>query len=92
MRAYLLMGVGLVSSKLAERATYFEIILIFVGGVIGTGHHIYWAGGPSMSIPLGSIFSFIEVLPLVLLIIETINNCRLIKGIKSSSIVWPTPM
>ena len=46
--AYLLMAVGLVSRKLAERATYFEIILIFLGGAIGTGHHLYWAGtGPA---------------------------------------------
>lgn len=79
MSAYLLMAVGLVSRKLAERATYFEIILIFLGGVIGTGHHLYWVGGPSMWIPMGSMFSFIEVLPLVLLIIEAINNYRLIK-------------
>ena len=80
MSAYLLMAVGLVSRKLAERATYFEIILIFLGGVIGTGHHLYWAGGPSMWVPMGSMFSFIEVLPLVLLIIEAINNHRLIKA------------
>ncbi|MDE2182921.1 MAG: cbb3-type cytochrome c oxidase subunit I [Alphaproteobacteria bacterium] len=78
--AYLLMAVGLVSRKLAERAVYFELILIFLGGVIGTGHHIYWAGGPSMWVPMGSMFSFIEVLPLVLLIIEAINHYRLIRG------------
>lgn len=71
---------GLVSRKLAERATYFEIILIFLGGVIGTGHHLYWAGGPSMWVPMGSMFSFIEVLPLVLLIIEAINHYRLVKA------------
>ncbi|MGB6486041.1 MAG: cbb3-type cytochrome c oxidase subunit I [Steroidobacteraceae bacterium] len=80
MSAYLLMAVGLVSRKLAERATYFEVILIFLGGVIGTGHHLYWAGGPSMWVPMGSMFSFIEVLPLVLLIIEAINHYRLIKA------------
>jgi nitric oxide reductase subunit B len=78
MSAYLLMAVGLVSRKLAERATYFELILIFLGGVIGTGHHLYWAGGPSLWVPMGSMFSFIEVLPLVLLIIEAIQNYRLI--------------
>ncbi|MBU9597637.1 nitric-oxide reductase large subunit [Burkholderia multivorans] len=78
MSAYLLMAVGLVSRRLAERATYFEIILVFLGGVIGTGHHLYWAGGPSMWVPMGSMFSFIEVLPLVLLIIEAINHYRLI--------------
>lgn len=80
MSAYLLMAVGLVSRKLAERATYFEVILIFLGGVIGTGHHLYWAGGPSMWVPMGSMFSFIEVLPLVLLIIEAINHYHLIKA------------
>jgi nitric oxide reductase subunit B len=78
--AYLLMAVGLVSRKLAERAVYFELILIFLGGVLGTGHHLYWVGGPSMWVPMGTMFSFIEVLPLVLLIIEAINHYRLIRG------------
>ena len=80
MSAYLLMAVGLVSRKLAERAVYFELILIFLGGVIGTGHHLYWAGGPSMWVPMGSMFSFIEVLPLVLLIIEAIRQYQLIRA------------
>ena len=80
MSAYLLMAVGLVSRKLAERAVYFELILIFLGGVIGTGHHLYWAGGPSMWVPMGSMFSFIEVLPLVLLIIEAIQQYWLIRS------------
>ncbi|HSU04416.1 MAG TPA: cbb3-type cytochrome c oxidase subunit I, partial [Acetobacteraceae bacterium] len=80
MSAYLLMAVGLVSRKLAERAVYFELILIFLGGVIGTGHHLYWAGGPGMWVPMGSMFSFIEVLPLVLLIIEAIGQYQLIRA------------
>ena len=78
--AYLLMAVGLVSRRLAERAVYLELILIFLGGVLGTGHHLYWAGGPGMWVPLGSMFSFIEVLPLVLLIMEAIQQRQLIKG------------
>lgn len=78
--AYLLMETGLVSRALAERAVYFELILIFLGGVLGTGHHLYWAGGPGMWIPIGSMFSFIEVIPLVLLIIESIQQYRLIQG------------
>ncbi|HEU0155594.1 MAG TPA: cbb3-type cytochrome c oxidase subunit I [Stellaceae bacterium] len=77
--AYLLMAVGLVSRVLAERAVYFELILIFLGGVIGTGHHLYWAGGPGMWVPMGSMFSFIEVLPLVLLILEAMHQHDLIK-------------
>jgi nitric oxide reductase subunit B len=78
--AYLLMSIGLVSRKLAERAVYFEIILIFLGGVLGTGHHLYWAGGPDLWVPVGSIFSFIEVLPLVLLILDAIRQRAMIKS------------
>ncbi|MGB8363841.1 MAG: nitric-oxide reductase large subunit [Rhizomicrobium sp.] len=78
--AYLLMAVGLVSRQLAERSVYLELILIFLGGVLGTGHHLYWAGEPGLWVPLGTMFSFIEVLPLVLLIIEAIQHHRLIKG------------
>ncbi len=76
--ANLLMAVGLVSRQLAERSVYLELILIFLGGVLGTGHHLYWAGEPGLWVPLGTMFSFIEVLPLVLLIIEAIQHHRLI--------------
>ncbi|MGH7092512.1 MAG: nitric-oxide reductase large subunit [Stellaceae bacterium] len=78
--AYLLMAVGLVSRQLAERSVYLELILIFLGGVLGTGHHLYWAGEPGLWVPLGSMFSFIEVLPLVLLVLEAIQQHRLIKA------------
>jgi nitric oxide reductase subunit B len=78
--AYLLMAVGLVSRNLAERSVYLALILIFLGGVLGTGHHLYWAGEPGMWVPLGTMFSFIEVLPLVLLIIEAIQQRRLIQA------------
>ena len=76
--AYLLMATGLVSRNLAERSVYLALILIFLGGVLGTGHHLYWAGAPGIWVPLGTMFSFIEVLPLVLLIIEAIQQRRLI--------------
>jgi nitric oxide reductase subunit B len=81
--AYLLMSLGLVSRALAERSVYLELILIFLGGVLGTGHHMYWAGEPGMWVPLGTMFSFIEVLPLLLLIIEAIQHRRAIKSNES---------
>ncbi|KXV80096.1 nitric oxide reductase, partial [Acetobacter malorum] len=79
MTAWTLMATGLISRCLAERGMYFEVILIFLGGVIGTGHHLYWAGEPSLWIPFGTMFSFIEVLPLVLLIMEGISHYRIIR-------------
>lgn len=88
--AYLLMGTGLVSRTLAERAMYFEAILIFLGGILGTGHHFYWTGTPDIWVPLGSMFSFIEVLPLLLLVIDAIEHKQLIhkKGVFHYNLVF----
>jgi nitric oxide reductase subunit B len=78
--AYLLMATGLISRRLAERAVYLELILVFLGGVLGTGHHMYWVGEPGLWVPVGSMFSFIEVLPLLLMVIEGIQQHRLIQA------------
>ena len=78
--AYLLMATGLVSRQLSERAVYLELILIFLGGVLGTGHHMYWVGEPGLWVAVGSMFSFIEVLPLLLLVIEALQQHRLIRA------------
>ena len=73
---YFLMALGLVSRQLVERAILFEWILILIGGVLGTGHHMYWAGEPGLWVSIGSMFSFIEVLPLFLLVLEAIEQRR----------------
>ncbi len=71
---YFLMAVGLVSRQLAERAVLFEWILILGSGILGTGHHLLWAGEPDLWIAVGSVFSFLEVLPLFLLILEALEQ------------------
>lgn len=76
---YFLMALGLVSRQMVERAVLFEWILILIGGVLGTGHHLYWAGEPGLWVGVGSMFSFIEVLPLFLLVLEAIEQQRHIR-------------
>jgi nitric oxide reductase subunit B len=74
---YFLMALGLVSRQLVERAVLFEWILILGSGILGTGHHMYWAGeSGSLWIGVGSMFSFLEVLPLFLLVMEAIDQRR----------------
>ncbi|WHZ18046.1 MAG: Nitric-oxide reductase, quinol-dependent [Rhodanobacteraceae bacterium] len=74
---YFLMSLGLVSRQLVERAVLFEWILILGSGILGTGHHMYWAGeSGSLWIGIGSMFSFLEVLPLFLLVMEAIDQRR----------------
>ena len=77
---YFLMALGLVSRQLVERAILLEWILILGSGILGTGHHMYWAGEPDIWIGLGSVFSFLEVLPLFLLILEAIEQRQRIRA------------
>jgi len=76
---YFLMALGLVSRQLAERAILFEWILILVSGILGTGHHLYWAGEPNLWVAVGSTFSFLEVLPLFLLVLEALQQRQRIR-------------
>jgi nitric oxide reductase subunit B len=76
---YFLMALGLVSRQLAERAILFEWILILLSGILGTGHHMYWAGEPGLWIAVGSVFSFLEVLPLFLLVLEAMEQRQRIR-------------
>lgn len=80
--AYFLMATGLIRRNLAEKAVLFEWILIIVSGVLGTGHHYFWVGEPNIWIGIGSSFSFLEVLPLFLLILEAIQQYLKIKKLE----------
>jgi nitric oxide reductase subunit B len=77
---YALLRMGLVARRTVERIVYFELILVFGSGLIGTGHHFYWVGEPAMWMTLGSVFSILEVLPLGLLIIRAWQEQRAISA------------
>lgn len=77
---YFLMSIGLISRQLAERAILFEWILILGSGILGTGHHMFWAGEPAIWLSVGGIFSFLEVLPLFLLVLEAVARLNQLGG------------
>lgn len=70
MVAYVFVLLGVVRLAVATRVVYLDIILYSVGGVIGTMHHLYFSGAPSVHMALGAFFSAMEVVPLVLLSFE----------------------
>ncbi|QQE79877.1 nitric-oxide reductase large subunit [Alicyclobacillus sp. SO9] len=80
--AYILVVLGFISRKTAERSTWFELILVFLGGIVGTGHHMYWIGEPWIWLSIGSMFAFVEVLPLLLMIVEAIEYRKHMKNEK----------
>ena len=46
------------------------------GGIIGTLHHLYFAGTPTVAIAFGSVFSALEIVPLLLVGHEAVANIR----------------
>ena len=47
------------------------------GGIIGTAHHLYFSGTPTLVLALGSVFSALEVVPLLFVGFEAWENLRL---------------
>ncbi len=74
--AFLTVSLGLVSRKSAERIMLFELGLIMLSGTLGVGHHYWWQGLDEYWIAVGGIFSALEPLPLVLLMIEAFKEKR----------------
>lgn len=75
--AYVFVLLGVVHPKTATRLIYLDVILYSVGGVVGTMHHLYFSGAPSVHMAFGAFFSAMEVIPLVLLTYEAWRFMRL---------------
>ena len=88
--AFLLSHIGAVSKKFALTSVYFIIFLYLGSGVIGTFHHLYWSGSPTVVIALGAVFSALEVVPLSLLGFEAAHNLRVVnEGGTTYAYKWP---
>ncbi|WP_371371898.1 cbb3-type cytochrome c oxidase subunit I [Sporomusa aerivorans] len=60
-----------------ENVLYLDIIIMVVTGVLATGHHYYWAGGPAYWIWVGGAFSTIQVVPILLLIYSIMKTVKI---------------
>ena len=78
--AFLLTRLKLLSVVTATRAVMFSTVVFLSGGIIGTFHHLYFAGTPNIVLGLGSVFSALEVVPLVLIGFEAWENIRLARA------------
>jgi nitric oxide reductase subunit B len=78
--AFLLARLKLLSVPTATRAVLFSTVVFLSGGIIGTFHHLYFAGTPNIVLGLGAVFSALEVVPLVLIGFEAWENIRLARS------------
>ena len=70
MVAYMFVLLGVVQERIALTMIYLDIVLYSAGGVIGTMHHLYFSGEPSVHMALGAFFSAAEVIPLTFLTLD----------------------
>src|SRR3954469_7608000 len=70
MVAYIFVLLGVVHERVALKVIYLDILLYSAGGVVGTMHHVYFSGEPSIHMALGAFFSAAEVFPLTFLTLE----------------------
>lgn len=75
--AYLCSELGFLNKPAALRATYLTTILYLGSGVIGTLHHLYFAGTPVFITAMGAVASALEVVPLTLIGFEVVKSLKL---------------
>jgi nitric oxide reductase subunit B len=68
--SFLFVKLGLVRARTATINVLFATVVFLAGGVLGTFHHLYWAGTPTAVLALGASFSALEVVPLALVGLE----------------------
>jgi nitric oxide reductase subunit B len=78
--AFLFARLGLVRLTTAGRSALLGSTIFLAGGIIGTLHHLYFSGTPTYVLALGSVFSALEVVPLMFVGFEAWENLRLSKA------------
>ncbi|MFC6723085.1 nitric-oxide reductase large subunit [Halobium palmae] len=71
-----LVSMGLLRKRSAEKAVAFQALFVMGSGVIGASHHYWWVGQPDVWIPFGSVFSTLELIPLILILFEAMGQYR----------------
>ncbi len=86
--AFILMKLTGVDREVVEKWLYVEIGLFMFTGVAGTGHHYYWIGAPSYWLWVGGVFSALEPLPIMLMVIDTMQHVKRRRTRIVNPLVW----
>ncbi len=74
--AFFFAQLGLIKPGLAAKSALLSAMIYLSGGIIGTCHHLYWSGTPTVALAWGSVFSALEVVPLTLVAFSALDDLR----------------
>ena len=81
--AFVFMRLRLVRPGTAAAAALLSATIFLSGGIIGTCHHLYFSGTPTIALAWGAVFSALEVVPLALVGFEATEDLR-----RSHASIW----
>jgi len=67
---YLMVMMGLVNRDSVNKVVYLATLLFLGSGLLGISHNFYWNAKPVGTLAIGSVFSTLQVIPLILLTLE----------------------
>lgn len=86
----LFVKMGLLRVSVATTMVLFATIIFLSAGVLGTFHHLYWSGTPISILAIGSAFSALEVVPLLVIGFEAYNHAKMEKqALWEKAYHWP---
>jgi len=74
--AFFFTRLGLIRPALAAKAALLSATIFLAGGIIGTCHHLYFSGTPTVALAFGSVFSALEVVPLTMIAYSALDDLR----------------
>ena len=74
--AFFFTRLGLIRPVLAAKAALLSATIFLAGGIIGTCHHLYFSGTPTVALAWGSVFSALEVVPLTMVAYSALDDLR----------------
>ena len=74
--AFLFAKLKVIRAESAAQAALLSGAIYLTGGIIGTLHHLYFSGTPTVALAFGSVFSALEIVPLLLVGHEAVANIR----------------
>jgi nitric oxide reductase subunit B len=74
--AFFFARLGLIQPRLAAKAALLSATIFLSGGIIGTCHHLYFSGTPTVALAFGSVFSALEVVPLTMVAYPAIDDLQ----------------
>jgi nitric oxide reductase subunit B len=74
--AFFFTQLKLIKPRVAAEGALLSGIIYLAGGIIGTGHHLYFSGTPTIALAFGSVFSALEVVPLIMIAYAAVDDLR----------------